>query len=257
MAGVLVLALTWVIAAPDSETVCSLVQQRGIRPRGIVELTLRATPDSLRDGNRPGVTDGQVGHRARLTWDTAAVYAQVFELLRAEGDLGPLQPRRYQRVALVWWRSGQQCQRVTPQPAVRPGVDELFLLARRVGSSVPDTGWFDAVYTDLRPESQWIQGMPTFDISDGSWMYSPRYRRPANLPKAIQGDLTVAEYRDFFAHLPVAGASYEEQLASWRGLLRWGEADPRRWTLYPAALALCGAERNLGDSTRSRGRCGS
>ncbi|MDF2774150.1 MAG: hypothetical protein K0S86_3647 [Geminicoccaceae bacterium] len=255
MAGVLVLALTWVIAAPDSATRCSLFQQRSMRPRGIVELTLRATRDSVRDGYRPAAGANETRHRARLAWDTAAIYAQVFELVRAEGDLGSLQPRRGRRVALVWWRSGQQCQRITPEPAVRSDVDDLFLLARRADSSVPDTGWFDAVYTDLRPERQWIQGMPTFDISEGAWMYSPRYRRPVNLPRPIRGDLTVAEYGDFFAHLPVAGASHDEQMARWRGVLRWGEADPRRWTLYPAALALCAAERMVGDITRWRERC--
>jgi hypothetical protein len=256
MTAIFGLALAWAIATPDAPTICSPMQQRSLRPRAVLELLLRATPDSLPDGNRPTASAGETDHQVRLAWDTVSVYAQVFELVRVDGDLGPLRLRRYRRVALVWWRLGQSCQRVTPKPAVQSDIDELFLLARPVGNGFADTAAFVAIVADLRPESQWIQRMPTFDISDGSWLYSPRHRRPVNLPNTIQGALTVAEYRDFFAHLPIAGTSYDEMSASWRGLLRWGEAEPRRWALYPAALELCAAERNLGDSTRSRGRCG-
>jgi hypothetical protein len=253
--ALLVLALSWAAAETGSEAPCSLFQQRGRRPHGIMALTLRATPDSVRDDHPPVANEREVGHRTREFSDTAEVYAQVFELLTAEGDLGPLQARPNQRIALVWWRLGHSCQRVTPRPAVQRDVDELFLIARGVGTSVVDTSWFEVVYTDLRPETQWIQGMPTFDVGDASWTYSPRYRRPVNIPNTVRGDLTVPEYRDYFAYLPSAGASYEETVASQQRLLRWGDADPRRWRLFPAATSLCAAERAVRDMAQWHAHC--
>jgi hypothetical protein len=52
------------------------------------------------------------------------------------------------------------------------------------------------------------------------------------------GDLTVAEYREFFAHLPLSGDTRAEMAARRRRLFRWADADPRRWSLYPAAFEL-------------------
>jgi hypothetical protein len=139
---------------------------------------------------------------------------------------------------------------------VKTEITDLFLPARRFEYSVRDTALFDAIVADLRPVREWIQGMPTFDVSDGSWLYAPRYRRPVNVPKRITEDMTVVEYRDYFHHLPVLGATRPEQETSWRALVRWADADPRRWTLYPAALELCGSLFSLSDTTQSREHCG-
>jgi hypothetical protein len=89
--------------------------------------------------------------------------------------------------------------------------------------------------------------MPTLDVTAGSLMHSPNGPRPANAPvTAMQRALSVPEYREFFALLPVYGESYEQNLESWRQLLRWAAADPRRWSLYPASIALCLAQVNTG-----------
>jgi hypothetical protein len=124
-----------------------------------------------------------------------------------------------------------------PVPTPQPNVDELFLLFRS------DTGGRAAA--NLRPDSLWIGRLPTFDVNPGTWTYSPLERRPTNLSPSVQGALTITEYRDYFAHLPREDASYEQTKASWRSLLKWAEADPRRRTLYPVAMELCAARVNL------------
>jgi hypothetical protein len=256
MAGWFVIALTWVMAAPDGARTCTMAPDLSTRPHRIMELTLRATPDSVRDPYRAWARAPQGGHRARLPGDTAAVYAQVFTLVRAEGVLGPLETWRDRRVALVWWGLGMQCQRSKPYSAVKRDVRELFLIARPAGSATAETEVYDPVYTDLRPRSQWILGMPTFDVGASSLSYSPGDRRFGD-QGTIRGDMSVAEYRDLFARLPRFGESSEQQLVRWRALVRWADDEPRRWKLYPSGLLLCGAEKwFLGDrSTWSRGRC--
>ena len=164
MTSVLVLALTWVIAASDAAPFCTWASQRSSRPRDIMELTLRATPDSVRDTHR-SVGARELGHRRRRLSDTTPVFAQIFELVTADGDLGPLRPGRHRRVALVWWNLGMACDRALPGPAVHRDIDE-------------------------------------------------------------------------------------------RRLFRWADADPRRWSLYPAVYELCGNPLIAIDTPHARPRCG-
>src|SRR5215207_5091630 len=138
MADLFMIALTWVMSAPDGTRACTIGPDLSTRPRHIMELTLRATPDSVRDIYRPSARAPQRGRRARLPWDTAAVHAQVFTLVRAEGFLGPLETWRDRRVALVWWGLGMQCQRSKPYSAVKRDIRELFLIARPAGSATPE-----------------------------------------------------------------------------------------------------------------------
>ena len=252
MAGILGLVLAVVVAR--EEALCSLIQSRGARPLNAIELSLRATTDSLLEIGGTAAAISETGHRQRQPRDVEPVYAQVFQVDRIDGDREAFRSREFRRVAVLWWRLGMHCQRVSPKPAVRSDVRELFLPALQMARRDSLNETFGAFVADLRPESQWIGGMPTFDVTDGGWTYSPSERAPVNLPPA-QGTVTISEYRDLFAHLPIIGASYNNWQLSWRALLRWGDADARRWTLYPAGSLLCNAAASLGDSTLARERC--
>jgi hypothetical protein len=253
MMGILGLALASVVAG-QGESFCSLMQFRGMRPRNAVELSLRATTDSLPELNRIAGNTNETGYRQRLSWDTATVYAQVFQVDRVDGNRDAFRSREFRRVAVVWWRLGLQCQRVSPKPAVRRDVPELFLPAFQIDRRDSIRENLGASFAELRPEGQWIGGIPTLDIVAGAWTYSPDERRPENLPPT-QGALTISEFRDLFERLPIVGASYSESQLRWHAMLRWGDADARRWTRYPAAQFLCNAVTNLGDTTLAQGRC--
>jgi hypothetical protein len=244
------LAVAFALAAHNPPPACSRLRTRTVRPSRVLELTLRATPDSM-----PDVLQGAAAMIERVPWDTAAVHGQVFEVVRVEGGPGADQIRGHRRAVLIWWRDSLACQRMAPQPAVRENVNDLFLLARPVGSPVGDGTFMDAAVADLRPASQWIAGMPTFDVTPRAWTYSPTEPRPVNLPPTVQGALTISEYRDFFAHVPTTGTSPEARQATWRRMLSWADADPRRWTLYPAAGELCAALVNTGATNASAQRC--
>ncbi len=95
------LALTCSLVARDATHLCSLRQSRSFRPRSALEFTLRATTDSLPEVIRPPVSNENIGHRQPLSWDTATVYAQIFNVLQIGGDLGALNGRTYSRIAVV------------------------------------------------------------------------------------------------------------------------------------------------------------
>src|SRR5688572_11416838 len=73
----------------ETASFCSLVQTDSHKPRDVFELSLRSTTDSLQDLTPFAATAHQTGHRMRLPWDTAAVYGQVFQVLRVDGDAIP------------------------------------------------------------------------------------------------------------------------------------------------------------------------
>jgi hypothetical protein len=226
---------------------CSIVIARSVRPSGTLQMTLRATPEMMPDRRRVAPLPSASDRRWISPWDTATVFGQVFELVQVEVSPRAARLRGHQRVVLVWWTHGPGCQRMPPLPRPRQNVDELFLLVR------PEA--WDGAAANLRPDSLWIGGLPTFDLSAGAWTYSPQEPRPTNLDPSVQGVLTILEYRDYFAHLPLAGSSREAREASWRRLLEWAEADPRRWTLYPPAPELCAAVVNLQASAAWSHRC--
>ena len=158
-------------AAFETASLCSLFQTNSHKPRDVFELSLHSTSDSVQDLTPFAASAHQTGHRARLPWDTAAVYGQVFRILRVDGDAIPSRLQNASQVVLVWWRLGMQCQRVSPIPAIRLDVQDLFIVARPTPREGDDTTRAQIV-ADLRPDSQWIGGLPTLDVTAGSLMYS-------------------------------------------------------------------------------------
>jgi hypothetical protein len=248
-----VLLSGFVVSAHNAPPPCSLIISQSMRPAMALELTLRATPDSVRD---PVPADSNAtGHRTRVSWDTAAVYAQVFSVVQIGGDTTPLSSRGPSRVAVVWWNLGVQCQRTRPQPAVQPALRDLFLVAQPRDRRHVLNERARIILSDLRPESEWIEGMPTFDVTQGAWIYSPEFPRPVNLPATTTGSLSVAEYREMYGRLPGVSLSIDYSARPWQELVHWGAADPRRWNLYPASTMLCLAAHNAGDTATYRIRC--
>jgi hypothetical protein len=241
------------VDAPALSPLCGRGVSQSFRPRDVLQLSVRATPDSLPDPRREVADPAYTGYGARVSWDTAAVYGQLFALGHVDGTLGGVRWRDHTHVVLIWWRDGVQCQRITPRPAVRRDVEDLFLLARPAGSQWAGSELIHIA--TLRPPRDWVQGIPTIDVTGGSWMYSPQQRRPVNLPPGVQGGLSLPEYRDFFAHLPQSPGTYEDQRAARNRLLIWGDAVPRRWTLFPAAGELCAAAMGVRADDVTRRRC--
>lgn len=231
---------------------CQLERTQSLRPGLVLELSVRATQDSVADS--AAVRDLQATHsRTRRTSEGPPAFAQLFSIVRVEGDLDQASWRDHRRVAVVWWSLGPQCERSKPSPAVRDDVTELFLPALPSGRRDSAAEAAGSVVPVLRPKSRWIGAMPTFDVAVGDWTYSPG-RSPAGATPS-RGALSVAEYRELFARLPVVGAPPDERRSRALALLRWGDEDPRRWVRHPAASALCRAASSLADTVRYRQHC--
>lgn len=185
---------------------------------------LRATTDSI--------LDGEYFHEDRMPTKTPAqprgearpVFGQLFEVV-AVGEEQRDEVEGHERAVLVWWSVGLFCERWFPRRSreVTEGV-ELFVAKRP------------------RDPADWIDGIPTYDVEFGDWLYHAGERRPDD--RTI-GSLTAAEYAELYELWPEVGASRETAIASLESIIRWGAAAPGRWDLWPARLVLCQAADRL------------
>ena len=225
-----------------SEPVCTIAMQQTFRPAAPLLLTLRATPDSVLVGYypRPGLLRRAIGVR-----DSVAVFGQVFDLVQADGSrVAALNGHR--RAVLVWWRVNPGCGRYPPGPAVGADVKDLFLIAEAPDRNAPAGSSSSAVKgARLRPVAEWIAGTPTFDVEVGAWLYSPTIPRPRNAEFAALRMMSVGEYKELLALLPLQDGSDTEEEVAFERLLAWGSARPERWSMYPAFVHLCSASVSL------------
>lgn len=222
--ALLLLSSLFGFAAPRT---CTVETPWFIREDSPATVLLRATADSISDGEyyagigEPRRSPPYPGAEPRR------VFAQVFELTTAAGP-GTEQVHRHDRVAVIWWQRGASCQRWYPREVIRLPDGALFLAKQP------------------RDVSEWIDGIPTYDVLAGDRYYSPVLERIARPQIDATHLMTVAEYADLFRVLPSSEALSRNRTFALKTLLAWGEHDPVRWLQHPARQALCQAKALLG-----------
>jgi hypothetical protein len=222
---------------------CTLMIIEGVRPGNAAQLVLKATPDSVSDGSwfpvfgDPKRVPQHQGQVPRI------VFGQVFDVVSESGlSAGMLSGAR--RVVIVWWEVTASCTRWFPLASLNQNVTDLFLpLKPRDGRRPPDELEYFRV-GELRPREEWVSGLPTIDVAPGSLWYSPTARLPVNLEPPITRPMTVPEYLELYARLPVIGGDRTAWVESNARLLAWGDSLPELWRLHPSASVLCMALQN-------------
>ncbi|MBY0491335.1 MAG: hypothetical protein K2R93_15940 [Gemmatimonadaceae bacterium] len=149
-------------------------------------------------------------------------YGQVFDLVRVDGATTPAVGAA-PRVVLVWWGLTASCERVRDTAWTPVPTGEALVVAQP------------------RPEGQWIQGMPTFDILLNE-LYIPA-RAQQQFPRSTP--LGIGEYWPLFAMVPAAELSPADARPYWERVLAWGRANPTRASRTPARQLLCHAKDRL------------
>lgn len=184
---------------------------------------LRATPDSIGDGEYYS-NMGELEREPMYPGMTPRpVFAQVFRLISASGP-GAEHLNQHDRVAVVWWQLGASCQRSVPRTSVRITDGEVFLAKKP------------------REASEWIDGIPTYDMISGDWYYSPDLERSWRQDLPPYPIMSVAEYANLFRMLPSKAALSDDRTAALEALLDWGNQEPQRWNQHPARRAFCQAK---------------
>ncbi len=223
------LLLTLLLATSlDADTMraarCSIVRAGMLtRAEQVTYAVVRPTTDSVSDGKYYSFATDRDGRTPLFDGAVATtVYGQIFDVVRMEGA-GADALKGQQRAVLVWWRRGMQCQRFFPASA-------LFIRSGEV-----------VVVRDARPPSEWIAGMPTFDMLE---MSGDLYPTRVDLIRGVQDTvprLSLAEFIDMHRQLPTPAEKDADYQNAGARLLRWGDADERRWRTAPSRGLLCEA----------------
>lgn len=186
------------------------------RPADPPVLVVRATRDSVSDGRYVAVGNG-VQRASASAQFSRQVFGQVMNLVHAEGPDAALL-RSSPKVVILWWGISLGCTVWFPHVNRDPSLGELFVLSRP------------------RPKSEWINGLPTFDVHYADWVYNQRMENS----RAPDSAMTVTEYRKFFNALPIdnSGADF---LDNWKGILDWANSNPHLARKQPAAPIICAA----------------
>jgi hypothetical protein len=196
-------------ARPARPELCSIAPVPSIRPG--LQLIVTATADTLPAGS------GSMEYPVEAE-SPGAIYGQVARVERAGGAAAAGLPAATDRVVLVPWDHDAGCQRVQWSSGARwiqPGTRGL-------------------IWSSLRPREQWVDGLPTLDVS-GDYQ-APSTGTMEDLP--ADSALTVEQLFDLVALLPedeadVAGVEADDQ-----PLLRWARANPGLARLYPAHMMV-------------------
>jgi hypothetical protein len=166
--------------------------------------------DWQRPGKRPPIS-GQVVVLARVSGASARVVRKA---------AGPTR-----RVVLVPWDHDSGCQPITwsAPPRWIPVGQAGFVAAR------------------LRPRARWVDGMPTFDVSD-AWRepYSVERMKllTTNMPDAAKAIMTPEEYGSLYAALPELSEWQRDPIAAVRPLQAWRHRNPHLAAKYPARWTM-------------------
>jgi hypothetical protein len=213
----------------DAPRRCSMAREEFTRPIEAPVLVIQASSDSVLDGRYVSARFGVRRVAENSAEQAEPVYGQVVNVLATEGPNTPVIGLA-KRAVLVWWSVTPSCTQDFPVSAARVRVGEAFVLSR------------------ARPMSEWINGIPTFDVRYEDWVYIPSEFR-ARLP----GDsaMTVADYHTFFHLLPTSQRATDDVREARRRLLDWAAANPRIARQYPARSAICAVRMLLGEDERA------
>lgn len=150
------------------------------------------------------------------------VFGQLARVVTAQG-LGHEFGSEPREVVLIWWDMAPSCARWPPGPALgaAPG-EQLF------------------IGLDPRRRSEWIAGVPTFDIDVPDdrvpGVYGPSHTTlPAPPVDAPMPPLTAQEFAVAVMQLPTAASVRRDYEAARRSLLTWAERNPELAQRYPMA----------------------
>jgi hypothetical protein len=125
------------------------------------------------------------------------------------------------RAVLVPWDHDPGCQPITWSAAPRwiPVGQTGFVAAR------------------LRPRARWVEGIPTFDVSD-AWREPYSVERvkllTTNMADAAAAIMTPEEYGSLYAALPELCEWQRDPISAVRPLHAWRDRNPRLAAKYPA-----------------------
>jgi hypothetical protein len=169
-----------------------------------------AYPDWQPPGKRPTIA-GQVVVLERVSGASARLVRKAAGATR--------------HVVLVPWDHDTGCQPIpwTARPLWIPVGQTGFVAAR------------------LRPRERWVDGMPTFDVSD-AWRepYSVERMRAmtVNMPDAAKAIMTAEEYASLYAALPELSAWQRDPIAAVRPLRAWRDRNPHLAAKFPARWTM-------------------
>jgi hypothetical protein len=151
------------------------------------------------------------------------VYGQKFRVRQASGQ--PRGLRRGSTVIVIWWGLGISCQRARPYSATNPRIQNLVILS------------------PARPRADWLEGTPLFDAWVRVFLFSPERAGVTNDIEPPLRPLSLADFLEFLRLLPAPDVLFSRDSTFIAPLVRWADASPERWTLYPAVHTLCDALR--------------
>ena len=115
-----------------------------------------------------------------------------------------------------------------------PGCEPIPWMSRARWIPVGRRGF---VAARLRPRDRWVDGLPTFDVSDG-WRepYSVERMRQitVNMPEARRALMSPDEYASLYAALPEVSEWQRDPVAATRPLRDWRDRNPSLAAKYPA-----------------------
>jgi hypothetical protein len=200
MMPVLTSMLSAVAALATSATLaCSIVIHAWIRYPKAEALVLRALADTAAAGIwYPSKLDLRAGTAVVDSTAPRAVYAQAFRVLESSGSRG-IQPGS--RVWVIAWGTDSMCGRIAPDRArmVSPGA-QVFL------------------ETSVRPDSLWLNGIPTIDVDLGGTKYVPEWEEA--------GSRDTPWRRRLFQRRPMTAREFKQMHDAWPTIDQWRE-DPQ------------------------------
>jgi hypothetical protein len=119
-----------------------------------------------------------------------------------------------------------------------PGCQPITWTAPPRWIPVGQTGF---VAARLRPRARWVDGIPTFDVSD-AWRepYSVERMKllTTNMPDATTAIMTPEEYGSLYAALPELSEWQRDPIAAVRPLRAWRARYPQLAAKYPARWTM-------------------
>lgn len=174
--------------------------------------------------------------------ETLSAFGQIVQITRFAEGTEPASPdvrealkRSNGRAVLVPWGYDPSCRTVGWGRASY----------RWITSSVPAF-----VSAQLRPQSAWADGIPTFDVHVAyvepyphePWLEARHFREPPKDPRQL---LTAGEYFRLYAALPTFEGWKQAPEKSFQQIKQWLQAHPRLAKKYPANTLLEEAEAEL------------